>query len=843
MTSARNAVIGLLLLWVAQFAAALQPTVVASGIPSPYVWAVDGDSLYFTSNGNALYRVPKASLNLTPANLSPWIGSGGAIDAITFDANSLYVNRGGAATGSITRAPKNLSTAGTYLVSDAGGSIGGVIGTNLYFTHNNGTIAKIGVTETNPTNWQDVSTQTYFLRQRTQDATSIYFTDIFTSSIIRFDAGTQIATVLSPIPAEGTLFNDSNNIYGTPGYGGGYGVYKIPKQGGIPSGGTLPYLVPGGTGAVGYAVGGGYVYYIEQGIIRAIPVSGGTPTDLASAGDAGNVIYDNGTLYWASAANSTVYSTSVVWLVSPAPGPCSLAVAPNTQLPAGGGTITLTANCSTAGGQPTSYVWAGGFASGLSTSNNSLSGNVSQTTTFSVVATNAGGSSPSTNVTAVVAVAPTPPPGNCKITANPSSLPAGGGQVTLSVACASGGVATSFSWSGGFAAGLTTASVTGRVGQTTTFSVVAANTGGPSVPAVTTVTVAAAPPPILAPSSCTVVANPSSLPAGGGIVSLYVTCVSGGLPDTYTWTGFSNLIVTSVSSASGSINQTTTFSVVAGNMSGTASSAAITVNVAPTKIEKRCSAASLIDFILLPYYKNRCDLIAALRSPRGFSISPQQATTDQLFNWLSIGQNEDATTALFGNVRLGIAVEAFANYGPWDGATAKKYVNNIKAAGESAKTLGQAIFDIVNIAADNPAAQFTLRFLGAVDAILKALGAYSAVAANLTTNDARNLLITYIGERCGQNGNGDACASTDSATLVNATDAIRDQSSLVNLIICGNHILRCNKDGSAKPDQFNDYLNWLERQYQAYRLVHYGAASELARQQIGAAIATLAIGQ
>jgi Regulator of chromosome condensation (RCC1) repeat/Abnormal spindle-like microcephaly-assoc'd, ASPM-SPD-2-Hydin/IPT/TIG domain len=108
-----------------------------------------------------------------------------------------------------------------------------------------------------------------------------------------------------------------------------------------------------------------------------------------------------------------------------------------------------------------------------------------------LIATNAGNRSiPLTGTGS----APTTAPGSCTAAASTASLPAGGGSVTLTATCLTGGAATTFVWTGGFAAGLTSNPVSGNVSQTTTFTVAAGNAGGSSVPASVTVTVAAAPP-------------------------------------------------------------------------------------------------------------------------------------------------------------------------------------------------------------------------------------------------------------------------------------------------------------------------------------------------------------
>ena len=74
-------------------------------------------------------------------------------------------------------------------------------------------------------------------------------------------------------------------------------------------------------------------------------------------------------------------------------------------------------------------------------------------------------------------------PTGCTLTPSPASLPAGGGQVSLTMACSGGGAATSYTWSGPGAtfsggAGTTTNSNTATITATTGFTVTASNAGG-----------------------------------------------------------------------------------------------------------------------------------------------------------------------------------------------------------------------------------------------------------------------------------------------------------------------------------------------------------------------------
>lgn len=269
-------------------------------------------------------------------------------------------------------------------------------------------------------------------------------------------------------------------------------------------------------------------------------------------------------------------SISVPVQTATVPSGCTLTSSP-ASLPAGGGTVTLTAACA-GGSAPTSFAWTGGFATGTTTTN-SRSGTVSATTTFSVTASNAAGYATPASVTVPVAGAVAAPSG-CSLSATPAILPAGGANVTLTAACSGGGAPTSFTWSGGFATGTTSVGTrSGVVTTPTTFGVVAGNAGGNAPVAVASVDVQSAG--IAAPSGCTLVASPASLPAGGGNIALTVTCAGGGAPTAFAWSGgFASGMNTAINAVSGAVPATTAFSVVASNGGGSAPPAGATVTVA-----------------------------------------------------------------------------------------------------------------------------------------------------------------------------------------------------------------------------------------------------------------------
>src|SRR5690348_2877275 len=128
-----------------------------------------------------------------------------------------------------------------------------------------------------------------------------------------------------------------------------------------------------------------------------------------------------------------------------------------------------------------------------------------------------------------------PPPSGCSVSSSPPSLPLGGGSITLNAACSGGGNPTTFAWSGpGVSTSTSSASLSlASVKATSTFTVIASNGSGAATAASVTVPVSTLQP----PTRCAVTSTPASLPVGGGSVELTATCIGGGAPSTFQWSG------------------------------------------------------------------------------------------------------------------------------------------------------------------------------------------------------------------------------------------------------------------------------------------------------------------
>ena len=171
---------------------------------------------------------------------------------------------------------------------------------------------------------------------------------------------------------------------------------------------------------------------------------------------------------------------------------CTLS-ASNTQ-PTVGQSIVLTASCS---GTPTSYAWTG-CASGRSTC--SAAANTAGVVTYSVVASNAAGSSPaaSVNVAWRTTTGSGAPPPVCSVSITTlSAMPVVGETAVMNATCSN--QPQSMVWSGCIGSGATCYANEGAPGHYT-YSLVANNAGGASTPVAVTADWVASPAP--APDFC-----------------------------------------------------------------------------------------------------------------------------------------------------------------------------------------------------------------------------------------------------------------------------------------------------------------------------------------------------
>ena len=178
--------------------------------------------------------------------------------------------------------------------------------------------------------------------------------------------------------------------------------------------------------------------------------------------------------YLASLTSSQPATLPVSCAVAAAPSSSSGApLAPGTQ-------VQLTASCG-AGGQPINYSWNIGVNAA------SITVAPSSTRTYTVTPSNSFGSGATFGTTVYIGNNSVTAPSNCSISQSPNSTASpvfAGTTVTLAAICSGGSTPTSCSWSNGISSTACTVNVAAP-SATTTFSVIASNTGG-SAPSVST---------------------------------------------------------------------------------------------------------------------------------------------------------------------------------------------------------------------------------------------------------------------------------------------------------------------------------------------------------------------
>ena len=209
----------------------------------------------------------------------------------------------------------------------------------------------------------------------------------------------------------------------------------------------------------------------------------------------------------------------------------------------------------------------------MGTSGTQSTGALTATTTFSLVCTGAGGTSPTATATVTVSAATNPVP-TAVLTVAPPSITSGAAATltwssTDATACtASGG------WTGTLAASGTQS--TGALTATTTYSLVCTGAGGTSPAATATVTVSTVPAnPVPA---ATLVASPTSIASGAASTLTWsstnaTACTASG--------GWSGALATSGTQSTGALTATTTYTLVCTGAGGTSLAAKATVTVVP----------------------------------------------------------------------------------------------------------------------------------------------------------------------------------------------------------------------------------------------------------------------
>ena len=211
---------------------------------------------------------------------------------------------------------------------------------------------------------------------------------------------------------------------------------------------------------------------------------------------------------------------------------------------------------------------------GSSVSGSSQTVSPATTTTYTLTASNSGGTV-SQSATVTVTPAVTAPVIN-SFTANPTSITPGGSS-TLSWSL-SGGAPTTLTIDNGVGTCLGLSSKDVTPGATTTYTLTASNSAG-SVTKSATVTVSAQPPVLTAPVINSFTANPTSITSGGS--STLSWSLSGGAPTALTIDNGVGACL-SLSSKAVSPGATMTYTITASNSAGSVTkSTTVTVSAQP----------------------------------------------------------------------------------------------------------------------------------------------------------------------------------------------------------------------------------------------------------------------
>ncbi len=329
------------------------------------------------------------------------------------------------------------------------------------------------------------------------------------------------------------------------------------------------------------SAGGSSMLSVSATNATAVTVIGsdGSSYSIPGAGGSQKVTPSKTTTYTANASGAGGNASSAVSVTvtaaPPAPAPTvTLAASPTSVVAGSSSTLTVVATNATAvtitGSDRSSYT--------LSPNGGTQAVTPAATTTYTVTATGAGGNATAVTTVTVAAAPPVAP--TVTITASPASIAAGGASTLMVVATNATAVTVTGSDSSNNSLAAIGGTLTVSPAGSTTYTATATGAGG-NASATATVTVVAAPPPPPA-ATVTLVANPTSVTAGGAstltVVATNAQTVSVNGSD---GSGF-NLPSTG-GTQSVSPAKTTTYTVTASGLGGNATAVA-TVTVLPPPV-------------------------------------------------------------------------------------------------------------------------------------------------------------------------------------------------------------------------------------------------------------------
>ena len=331
-----GSIVGFLLVLLSWPVTAQSPFPVVTGLSNPSALALDGNYIYFGENPGFTGHLSRALKTggpreqlLTGKALHD-SGSLVGILGIDFSPTHIYFGYGGYVNTLIEELPRSGSTTrvlANLSGSSSAGRFSGVLGSNIYYFQNFCNLQRLG-TAIGATPVQVASC--VWPRSTARDQNSLYFFDLNSRNVYRYDAGTvnSLVPLITGNASEGAVFLDSTNVY----FAVGALVRKVAKLGGTVTNIALP------AGGVMRQADDAFIYFtVGTQLWRQASVGSGS-AEIVSSGISisGDMVSDATFLYWAdmSAGNgagvinrlrSTVPGPSIVSVV-PSSGPAGTAV-------------------------------------------------------------------------------------------------------------------------------------------------------------------------------------------------------------------------------------------------------------------------------------------------------------------------------------------------------------------------------------------------------------------------------------------------------------------------------------------------------------------------------------
>lgn len=294
-----GSIVGFLFVLLSWPVAAQTPFSVVTGLSNPSALALDGNYIYFGENPGSTGHLSRALKTggpreqlLTGKALHD-SGSLVGILGIDFSPTHIYFGYGGYVNTLIEEVPRGGSTTrvlANLSGSSSAGRFSGVLGTNIYYFQNFCNLQRLG-TAIGATPVQVASC--VWPRSTARDQNSLFFFDLNSRNVYRYDAGTvnSLVPLITGNASEGAVFIDSTNVY----FAVGALVRKVSKLGGSVTNIALP------AGGVMRQADDAFIYFtVGTQLWRQSSVGSGIAEIISSGiSISGDMVSDAGYLYWA----------------------------------------------------------------------------------------------------------------------------------------------------------------------------------------------------------------------------------------------------------------------------------------------------------------------------------------------------------------------------------------------------------------------------------------------------------------------------------------------------------------------------------------------------------------